>query len=92
VATATENKLLAAVEARRLITGAGRMIRESAGLSLADVAAVLEVDASTVWSWEHNTKRPTVANAVAYAELLEKLRTAYASPRRRVQAKERAPA
>jgi transcriptional regulator with XRE-family HTH domain len=53
------------------------MIREAAGLSLADVAAACGADASTVFRWESGERRPSGERAVAYAAFLERLRETY---------------
>jgi DNA-binding XRE family transcriptional regulator len=54
-------------------SGTARMIRESAGLSLADVAAAIGVSRQSVWAWEHGAKRPGPAAAIAYADLMQRL-------------------
>jgi DNA-binding transcriptional regulator YiaG len=77
------NYALSIVAARQLaVSGAGQMIREAAGLSLAEVGAACGVDASTVFRWEEGTRRPSGQRAVDYAAFLERLREAHTRPRR----------
>ena len=77
------------MEARQFAaSGAGRMIRQAARLSLAQVAAELGVNASTVFRWESG-QLPTGERAIAYHELMRRLSVAGASPvkpRRKVAA------
>jgi DNA-binding transcriptional regulator YiaG len=70
----TQDELLAQVRARRSLPSAAerRRIREEAGVSLRDVAAVLGVSHSLVRHWElGGTPRKQRA---AYGDLLEELR------------------
>ena len=59
----------------RRLTGSGvaRVIRESAGVSLTEVAQGAEVDRSTVWRWERGQRRPTGEAAIRYLRVLEEL-------------------
>jgi DNA-binding transcriptional regulator YiaG len=78
------DEALAIAEGRQYaVTGAGRMIREAAGLSLGDVARAIGTDAATVYRWENGHKRPSAPFAVAYRDFLEELREIHAAPRRR---------
>lgn len=55
-------------------SGVGRMIREAAGLTLAEVAAAVgDVDPSAVYRWEVGQRRPSGERATAYADLLDRL-------------------
>ena len=67
---ATRN-LVETIRARTLIRAAGATIRRSAGLSLRDVAMVLDVSQSTVLRWENGARVPRPRHARDYAELLE---------------------
>jgi DNA-binding transcriptional regulator YiaG len=79
-------KALKIVEARQLASsGAGRMIREAAGLSLAELGTAIDADASTVFRWESGERTPTGQHAVRYALFLAQLRELH-SPRRKVTA------
>ena len=54
-------------------SGAARLAREGAGLSLGETARALGVSPSTVMRWESGEVRPRGARAVRYAELLREL-------------------
>jgi len=54
-------------------SGTGRLIRKQAGLSLGEVARVLDCSPSTVLRWERCEDAPSGHRAVRYAELLERL-------------------
>ena len=54
-------------------SGAARLAREGAGLSLGETARALDVSTSTVMRWEKCEARPCGARAVRYAELLREL-------------------
>jgi DNA-binding XRE family transcriptional regulator len=74
---------LAVTEARQLAaSGAGQMIREAAGLSLAELGAAIGVDASTIFRWEEGSRRPFGENAVGYRDFLRQLREVHAAPLR----------
>jgi DNA-binding transcriptional regulator YiaG len=60
-------------EARRLAPGGGRLIREAADLSLADVGKAIGKAPSTVMRWERGERRPTGEAAIRYVELLKAL-------------------
>jgi DNA-binding transcriptional regulator YiaG len=49
-----------------------RQIRQSAGLTLRDIAGALEVTPTTVLRWEQGTQPPR-ARAIRYRELLDAL-------------------
>jgi len=62
------------VDARRLsASGDGRRLRQSAHLSLLDVAAVVQVAPVTVSRWERATRVPHGPGALAWARLLRRL-------------------
>jgi DNA-binding transcriptional regulator YiaG len=56
-----------------LRTGAARAIRESAGLSMAEVGEAVGVHRSTVLRWEAGERQPRGVPAIRYLELLEGL-------------------
>lgn len=68
---------LAEIMAGRLLltTGAGREIREAAGLSRADLAAALGCHVDTVVKWEAGHRRPRAEVSRRYARLLTALMT-----------------
>jgi AcrR family transcriptional regulator len=75
-------RVIAIAEGRQLAaSGIARLVRESAGLSLRDVARAVGIDPGTVWHWEHGSKVPTDKNAIAYRDLIVALRDVHA-PRR----------
>lgn len=53
-----------------------RRIRADARVSLADVAAELDVSAVTIHRWENGAAEPRRDRAIAYRDLLEGLRQA----------------
>jgi transcriptional regulator with XRE-family HTH domain len=61
-------------EARNAL-GSGRAlaIRQTHGLSLAELAILADVDASTLWRWEKGRNVPKGARAVRYALALRML-------------------
>jgi DNA-binding transcriptional regulator YiaG len=68
----TDAEALARV--RRLTrSGAARMIRVSAGLSLAEMGAPIPASASTVLRWERGERAPHGERAIRYGELLDRL-------------------
>ena len=76
-------KTIKIIEARQLASsGAGRMIRQAAGLSLADIARVCEVDPSAVFRWETGERRPSGDRAVTYGQFLCELRDRHTSRRK----------
>jgi DNA-binding transcriptional regulator YiaG len=54
-------------------TGVARTIRETAGLSLSEMASAAQVDKSTVWRWEHGQRRPKGDAAQRYLAVLDDL-------------------
>jgi len=54
-------------------TGAAAAIRESAGLSLHEIARVVGVSPSTVLRWERGDHRPRGVCAIRYAQILQQL-------------------
>lgn len=81
------DQVLAVVEARQLAaSGAARMIREAAGLSLADVAAACGADPSSVFRWEEGSRRPSGDRAIAYRDFLQQLQEVHSRHRRGVAA------
>jgi DNA-binding transcriptional regulator YiaG len=59
---------------RRLAeTGAARAIRESADVSLAEIADPVGVARSTIHRWEHGIRRPRGQAAIRYLRVLEEL-------------------
>ena len=59
---------------RSAASGVARAARLAAGLSLGEVASAVGVTASTVMRWERGERAPQGAPALAYAEVLRKLR------------------
>ncbi|MFJ2631096.1 helix-turn-helix domain-containing protein [Streptomyces sp. NPDC087422] len=55
-------------------SGEARRLRESARLSISEVASACGVDQSTVWRWERGTRSPRGDKALRYGELIESLR------------------
>jgi DNA-binding transcriptional regulator YiaG len=76
MATKSEvDRAVAIAEGRQLAaSGIARLVRQSAGLSLRDVARVVGIDPGTVWHWEHGSKVPTGKNAIAYRDVIAALR------------------
>jgi DNA-binding transcriptional regulator YiaG len=61
---------------RRLVeTGVARAIREDAELSLAEMAAPVQVHRTTILRWERGERRPRGAAAIRYLRVLEELTT-----------------
>jgi len=58
------------------------MVREAAGLSLAEVGAAVGADPSTVFRWETGERRPSGQLALDYLAFIERLREAYGARRR----------
>lgn len=62
------------VRIRRMVaTGTARLIREEAGLSLAEMATSAGTDRSTIHRWEKGLRRPRGAAALRYLAVLEEL-------------------
>ncbi len=55
------------------LSGAGREIREEAGLSLAEVAHAVGVDKGTLSRWERGLARPRRSQALRYEEVLREV-------------------
>ncbi len=65
------------VRGRRLAkSGQGRALRERAGVSARELAAVLEVDPKTLIEWERGVATPRQINATRYAKILGELEEA----------------
>ena len=62
-----------------LADGTGKALRRQAGLSLAELAAAVGVNAATVYRWEQGTTRPSADAAERYALALETLRLVVAA-------------
>ncbi|WP_408909925.1 helix-turn-helix domain-containing protein [Streptomyces luteolus] len=60
-------------------TGAARLVRMNARLSLAEVAELCGVGASTVWRWEQGKRVPRGEPALRYAQILEALALTHAA-------------
>jgi DNA-binding transcriptional regulator YiaG len=59
---------------RRMCTsGAALMIRQSAGVSLAEIAEPVQVDRSTISRWERSLSVPRGEPALRYLRVLEEL-------------------
>jgi DNA-binding transcriptional regulator YiaG len=56
-----------------LESGLASRVRQGAGLSQSDLARAVRVTPATVCRWENRTRNPRGANALAYAEILERL-------------------
>lgn len=54
-------------------SGRGERLREAAGLSRAELAAIVGVSAAAVSRWEHGQRRPRGENAAAYAQALRQV-------------------
>jgi DNA-binding transcriptional regulator YiaG len=54
-------------------TGAARVLREGANLSLSEASRSAPVDRTTLWRWEHRQRRPRGAAAIRYLRVLEEL-------------------
>ena len=82
--TTTETVIaIATAEVRQLLaTGTAELIRRRAGLSLGAVARVVDVEPSTVLMWERGEFFPSGERAVAYGELLRRLRETTEEARR----------
>jgi DNA-binding XRE family transcriptional regulator len=66
--------LAAAVRTRAdLISGAGREVREDAGITAADMARAVGVTRQSVSSWETGAAEPTLEHALAYGKVLREL-------------------
>lgn len=54
-------------------TGAGRQIREAAGVTMAEVASAVGTTESTISRWESNERKPRGDAGARWAELLGRL-------------------
>ena len=61
------------VTRRMAADGEGRQLRLAARLSLAEVAAAVDVDTSTIWRWEQGRRRPRGEAALRYGHFLRAL-------------------
>lgn len=62
------------VEAKRLPPPVLRKeLRKAAGLTLVDVAALVEVSKQSIWLWEAGRVEPRGANRLRYAQVLDQL-------------------
>lgn len=69
--------LLRLSQVRAAVTsGEAKRLREAAHLSIGEVARACGVDQSTIWRYEQGTRKPRGRQALAYAELIDSLRTA----------------
>ena len=67
-------KALRIAKARQLArSGAGRMLREAAGLNGHELARAIGVDPSTIFRWESGERRPRGKWAIRYVEFLDQL-------------------
>lgn len=73
----TTQELLRVSAARaHAVNGTGRAIRKAAGVTMAEVAAVVGVSEPTVWRWEEGRHRPRGAAAARWADVLAELAAA----------------
>lgn len=72
VGTMPKSKELARVR-RMAATGAARAIRESAHVSLREVAADVGVDVSSLSRWETGVRQPRGSAAIRWLRILEEL-------------------
>lgn len=82
--TGADRALLISEGRRLAATGAGRMIRQAADLTLAEIGAACQTDAAAVYRWEIGEHRPTGDFAMRYALVLQRLRDQHA-PRARAR-------
>lgn len=54
-------------------SGVARSVRETAALSLGDVARHIEITPNAISAWERGIARPTGTAAISYLSLLRKL-------------------
>jgi transcriptional regulator with XRE-family HTH domain len=77
-ATATAYDPMVLARARRLAAdGTAKRLRQSARLSLSDVAERLDVSAPTVWRWEESICEPRREVGYRYGVLLAELNRLY---------------
>jgi transcriptional regulator with XRE-family HTH domain len=63
-------------------TGRGRAIREEAGLSLRELARIVEVDAATLSRWERGDVRPRRSGAARWVNVCQEIERALETSRR----------
>lgn len=74
MATFTSMDAKSLIRVRRLAaTGAARIIRQEAGLSLTELAAAADVHRTTIFRWEHGQRRPRGPAALRYLAVLDEL-------------------
>jgi DNA-binding transcriptional regulator YiaG len=56
-----------------------KAIRDRAGVTLSEAAAVINVSPMTLWKWEQGRATPNRNNAILYRRLLEALKKAASS-------------
>ena len=70
----TPEEMTLVIEGRRAAsTGRGVRIREAAGISQTELAALVGVTQAAVWRWEARSRVPTTRCAMAYARALRQL-------------------
>lgn len=70
----TTEELLLLSEARQLaVSGRGRQIRETAGVSQSELSAAISTTVAGISKWESGQRRPTGAAAIRYARLMREL-------------------
>ena len=57
-------------------TGRGRALREEAGLSLRELARIVEVDAATLSRWERGDVRPRKSGATRWVQVCQEIERA----------------
>lgn len=75
------SEIMLLVEAhKKARSGDAKRIRQRAGLTMAQVAAVIGVGESTVSRWEGGSRKPRGEHALKWAALLNELERAQAEP------------
>lgn len=74
IASVNGQELQLLLEAREAARGSGAKLRESAGLSQAEIARVARVSMASVSRWEAGKRRPTGDAAIRYAKTLRSIR------------------
>ena len=71
------NEIASLVRGRTLgRSGRGRALRERAGISLRELAEIVEVDAATLCRWERGDVRPRRSGAARWVEACEEIERA----------------